>query len=83
MTARTLQFFARRKERGFKVTFKGSGKLQVVCAWCGRVESRPQAPEGVAAPAAPISHTICDACFVKERAEVERIVKGRRKRSSA
>ncbi|MEZ0231114.1 MAG: hypothetical protein ACAI25_21035 [Planctomycetota bacterium] len=69
------------------MTSKGFGTFQIICAWCGRVESRPAAaPEGKTRgpqPASPISHTICEKCFVKERAEVERVVQARRKRSSA
>jgi hypothetical protein len=79
------------------VTSKGFGKqgdrkehraadFQIVCAWCGRVESRPAPPpesKRAPTPALPISHTICDTCFVKERAEVERVVQAKRKRSSA
>lgn len=74
------------------MTSQGPGKkptstqFQVICAWCGKVESRPtpqtQQPE-TPQPALPVSHTICEECFVKERASVERVVKYRRKRSSA
>ncbi len=67
---------------------KGSGYgFNIVCAWCGRSESLEiPPPEGALprnTPALPVSHTICDDCFVRERAEVERVVKARRKRSSA
>jgi hypothetical protein len=88
------------------VTSHGPGKkptstqFQVICAWCGKVESRPAQPQTDApsaargpvvfdakppapTPALPVSHTICEECFVKERASVERVVKYRRKRSSA
>ncbi len=66
---------------------KGLGPFKIVCAWCGKVESRPHDANIMKArgpqPAQPISHTICDSCFVKERAAVEQVIKARRKRSSA
>jgi hypothetical protein len=69
-------------------SFKGTGNgFTTVCAWCGRGDSREtRPPEGslpAKTPALPISHTICDECFKRERAEVERVVKARRKRNSA
>lgn len=78
---------ARWKDRRFlNVTpSKEPRKFNVVCAWCGRVET-PATPGGSKAapsPALPVSHTICDTCFARERAEVERVVRMRRKKSSA
>jgi hypothetical protein len=90
-----LRSNARGREKGFiNVTTRGSGNekslFTVVCAWCGRGETRtPTDAEknveknGAPTPALPISHTICDGCYVKERANVEQVVKARRKRTSA
>jgi hypothetical protein len=63
--------------------------LRAVCAWCGRVEERK--PVGSAEVAelstppedAPVSHTICDRCFVRETAQFERIIRARRQHRSA
>jgi hypothetical protein len=59
-------------------------KVPVVCAWCGSRDERPASQGEPALPgiARPISHVICDACFKRERAEVERIVRGKRRRNT-
>jgi cytochrome P450 len=66
--------------------------IQVICAWCGRHDdAAAQSVANVAKvgaavdwqPATPISHTICERCFARERVEVERIVRASRNRTSA
>ena len=70
-------------------------RLKVVCAWCGRTdELEPASGKSDVgksevtdlcplAPDALVSHTICDRCFVRETAHVERIVRARRQQRSA
>lgn len=66
-------------------------RLTVVCAWCGRTEERKPgeaqadwAPRSaVNDPDLRVTHTICDRCFVHEAAQVEKIVRARRRSQSA
>jgi len=63
-----------------------SRTIQRVCAWCGRIESPIVEATGnkvVPTPALPVSHTICGSCFVREYAEVERVIKARRRKTGA
>lgn len=65
--------------------------LEVVCAWCGKREdrapSRAESPQvELARPQAAqplVTHVICESCYVREVAQVERIVRGYRRKSSA
>ncbi len=62
-----------------------SSTIQRICAWCGRIETpigEATSKGPAAVPALPISHTICSTCFVREKAEVERVIKARRARAS-